>query len=135
MRCARKGFTAARRCPSPMQFKIEPFKHPLKLDPNYAGAHAFFLSMTASGWGGLGCSCCLLLLLAEGFCIAAFVPPALEVWVVHAGLMSASWLSLAENTWKILESAIGEINAHNASGLSYEELYRLVGSAAASYSV
>ena len=48
-----------------MQFKIEPFKHPLKLDPNYA-----------------------------------------------------------ENTWNLLEGAIQEINNHNASGLSYEELYR-----------
>eukprot|EP00887_Chlorella_sp_A99_P000390 scaffold13.g390.t1 len=49
----------------PKKFKIEPFKHPLKLDPNYA-----------------------------------------------------------ENTWKLLESAIQEINNQNASGLSFEELYR-----------
>lgn len=46
-------------------FKIEPFKHPLKLDPNYA-----------------------------------------------------------ENTWRLLELAIKEINNQNASGLSFEELYR-----------
>jgi hypothetical protein len=32
----------------------------------------------------------------------------------------------AENTWKLLEAAIGEINNHNASGLSFEELYRSV---------
>ncbi|EFN52532.1 hypothetical protein CHLNCDRAFT_138949 [Chlorella variabilis] len=49
----------------PKKFKIEPFKHPLKLDPNYA-----------------------------------------------------------DNTWLLLESAIHEINNHNASGLSFEELYR-----------
>mmetsp|Transcript_20563 Transcript_20563/g.61882 ORF Transcript_20563/g.61882 Transcript_20563/m.61882 type:complete len:739 (+) Transcript_20563:362-2578(+) len=46
-------------------FKIEPFKHPLKQDPQ---------------WG--------------------------------------------ENTWALLEAAILEINNHNASGLSFEELYR-----------
>ncbi|KAK9835086.1 hypothetical protein WJX84_008857, partial [Apatococcus fuscideae] len=46
-------------------FKIEPFKHPVKQDPNYG-----------------------------------------------------------EKTWKVLESAIHEINNHNASGLSFEELYR-----------
>lgn len=31
----------------------------------------------------------------------------------------------AEKTWKILEHAINEIYNHNASGLSFEELYRL----------
>lgn len=30
----------------------------------------------------------------------------------------------ADNTWLLLESAIHEINNHNASGLSFEELYR-----------
>ncbi|KAK9814178.1 hypothetical protein WJX72_001668 [[Myrmecia] bisecta] len=30
----------------------------------------------------------------------------------------------ADKTWKILEDAIREINGHNASGLSFEELYR-----------
>lgn len=30
----------------------------------------------------------------------------------------------AEKTWKVLEDAIHEINNHNASGLSFEELYR-----------
>ena len=30
----------------------------------------------------------------------------------------------AETTWQLLEKAIGEINNHNASGLSFEELYR-----------
>jgi len=29
-----------------------------------------------------------------------------------------------EKTWKVLEDAIHEINNHNASGLSFEELYR-----------
>lgn len=32
----------------------------------------------------------------------------------------------AEKTWKVLEDAIHEINNHNASGLSFEELYRCV---------
>ena len=32
----------------------------------------------------------------------------------------------AEKTWKVLEHAIHEIYNHNASGLSFEELYRLV---------
>ena len=30
----------------------------------------------------------------------------------------------AEKTWKVLNDAIHEINNHNASGLSFEELYR-----------
>lgn len=30
----------------------------------------------------------------------------------------------AEKTWKVLEDAVHEINNHNASGLSFEELYR-----------
>lgn len=32
----------------------------------------------------------------------------------------------AEKTWKILEHAIHEIYNHNASGLSFEELYRFI---------
>jgi hypothetical protein len=32
----------------------------------------------------------------------------------------------AEKTWKVLEDAIHEINNHNASGLSFEELYRCI---------
>jgi cullin 3 len=32
----------------------------------------------------------------------------------------------AERTWKVLEHAIHEIYNHNASGLSFEELYRSV---------
>ena len=32
----------------------------------------------------------------------------------------------ADKTWKVLEDAIHEINNHNASGLSFEELYRCV---------
>lgn len=31
-----------------------------------------------------------------------------------------------DKTWKVLEAAIHEINNHNASGLSFEELYRCV---------
>ena len=33
-------------------------------------------------------------------------------------------LCFADKTWKVLEDAIHEINNHNASGLSFEELYR-----------
>lgn len=32
----------------------------------------------------------------------------------------------ADKTWKILEHAINEIYNHNASGLSFEELYRYI---------
>jgi cullin 3 len=32
----------------------------------------------------------------------------------------------ADKTWKVLEHAIREIYNHNASGLSFEELYRFV---------
>ena len=35
-------------------------------------------------------------------------------------------LLYAEKTWKVLEDAIHEINNHNASGLSFEELYRCI---------
>jgi len=35
-------------------------------------------------------------------------------------------LSFADKTWRILESAIREIHNQNASGLSFEELYRSV---------
>lgn len=31
---------------------------------------------------------------------------------------------LADKTWKVLEDAIREIHNQNASGLSFEELYR-----------
>eukprot|EP00775_Hariotina_reticulata_P012940 gene12940-13068_t len=55
----------AGRGPMRSTFKIEPFKHPIAMDPNYA-----------------------------------------------------------DKTWRILESAIREIHNQNASGLSFEELYR-----------
>ena len=98
------------KCRFWFQFKIEPFKHPLKLDPNYAG----------KGW------CCI------GPRLQPFRPAAAlshlytcEGSIPCKALSNTSWLPpVSENTWKILESAIGEINAHNASGLSYEELYR-----------
>ena len=35
-----------------------------------------------------------------------------------------SFFNKTEKTWKVLEDAIHEINNHNASGLSFEELYR-----------
>ena len=50
---------------NPQGLKIEPFKHPITMDPNYAN-----------------------------------------------------------KTWKVLEDAIAEIHNQNASGLSFEELYR-----------
>ena len=50
---------------NPQGLKIEPFKHPITMDPNYA-----------------------------------------------------------DKTWKVLEDAIAEIHNQNASGLSFEELYR-----------
>jgi cullin 3 len=31
---------------------------------------------------------------------------------------------LADKTWKVLKDAVHEIFGHNASGLSFEELYR-----------
>lgn len=34
----------------------------------------------------------------------------------------------AQNTWKLLKGAIHEIHKQNASGLSFEELYRSVAS-------
>lgn len=34
------------------------------------------------------------------------------------------WSMPAEKTWQVLEAAVHEINNHNASGLSFEELYR-----------
>ena len=39
----------------------------------------------------------------------------------------------AEKTWKVLEDAIHEINNHNASGLSFEELYRFAHSSKLNY--
>ena len=81
------------------QFKIEPFKHPLKMDPSYGGEPAMALVMPHTP--DLQSSC---MQLTEGSCAC-----------VHA-----------EKTWKVLEDAIHEINNHNASGLSFEELYRCV---------
>lgn len=34
--------------------------------------------------------------------------------------------TFADKTWKVLEDAIQEIHNQNASGLSFEELYRSV---------
>ncbi len=41
-------------------------------------------------------------------------------------LMPRAATRCAENTWAVLKAAILEINNHNASGLSFEELYRWV---------
>ena len=78
-----------------LQFKIEPFKHPLKLDPDYAGAllaFHFFLLRTSTA-------------------------------LALTSFSSHTWFS-AEKTWKYLENAIHEINNRNSSGLSFEELHR-----------
>jgi hypothetical protein len=40
------------------------------------------------------------------------------------GADAACVIAGTEKTWAVLESAIHEINNHNASGLSFEELYR-----------
>lgn len=42
----------------------------------------------------------------------------------HCACPLAARICPADNTWQLLESAIHEINSHNASGLSFEELYR-----------
>ena len=61
---------AQRRCPALLpQFKIEPFKHPLKLDPNYAGAQRATLAVgllqgPAAGGGRSAAA------LALGACVA-----------------------------------------------------------------
>lgn len=136
----RPALTAARSspapAPSPPQFKIEPFKHPLKLDPNYAGApwdgwgatawelpdvrggeclvRTCFLDLERRhglGWAGIGAAAALLRRPPAG-------PPTLALRHLLR--------RLADNTWQLLESAIHEINNHNASGLSFEELYRWV---------
>ena len=39
-------------------------------------------------------------------------------------IIEHSYCYPAEKTWKVLEDAVHEINNHNASGLSFEELYR-----------
>ena len=78
-----------------MQFKIEPFKHPVKMDPSYGGEKSFGAA-----------------------CASQWAPPfALCVFLENCAFP-------AEKTWKVLEDAIHEINNHNASGLSFEELYR-----------
>ncbi len=78
-----------------LQFKIEPFKHPVKMDPKYGGM------------------CRQQTFYNVGVLVN-------EVCTKPVGLF------YAEKTWKVLEDAIHEINNHNASGLSFEELYRCV---------
>ena len=78
-----------------LQFKIEPFKHPVKMDPKYGG---MCRQQIIYNVGMLVIEVC-----SEPVC-----------------------LFYAEKTWKVLADAIHEINNHNASGLSFEELYRCV---------
>lgn len=81
-----------------LQFKIEPFKHPVKMDPKY---------------GGKGCHL-----------LACTMPMQQSHYDKHTAFMLPRTWRYAEKTWKVLEDAIHEINNHNASGLSFEELYR-----------
>lgn len=52
-------------------------------------------------------------------CAAPLLAHQADAW--HAKLARCA---RADKTWKVLEDAIHEINNHNASGLSFEELYR-----------
>jgi hypothetical protein len=62
-------------------------------------------------------------------CLIAALPTrrasAHAAWAAYRRVdLSARYRCRAENTWQLLENAIHEINNHNASGLSFEELYR-----------
>lgn len=83
-----------------MQIKIEPFKHPLATDPSYPGKMQPCCSIHA---------CCFP---SSGD--ADTIPRCM-----HCD-------TAADKTWKILEDAIHQIHNQNASGLSFEELYRCV---------
>jgi cullin 3 len=84
------------------QIRIEPFKHPVAMDPGYAGGFACHFKKQGT------------------FCAHStahhFIPQVVRQQ--HRRLHSA------EKTWKVLEDAIHEIHNQNASGLSFEELYR-----------
>lgn len=90
--------TASPPTDPPAQLKIDLFRHPLGklMDESYAG--------------GLGYQ------FAQGSLHDFF-------W---EGCIQSVNCPAAEKTWTLLENAIKEINNHNASGLSFEELYRWV---------
>lgn len=105
-----------------MQFKIEPFKHPLKVDPLWEGKHH------------ARHQCAGRALHSGQHQLASCVPvhassSRLFVFWIANILLSDVHLLDAEKTWKVLEDAIHEINNHNASGLSFEELYRCAAAA------
>jgi hypothetical protein len=118
-RCARRAappHQPPRWSPPPQGLKIEPFKHPITMDPNYAGARR-----AGACAGGAG---------------ACSAPPQQGAAAVagpstrrrpHAAPPPSRHPAAApppDKTWKILEDAIHEIHNQNASGLSFEELYR-----------
>ena len=94
------------------QFKIEPFKHPVTMDPSYGGE----------------CFCCFRKRERkeekdEGWSTKKKTQP-LPTSSLPSSKKKTKKNSSTEKTWKVLEDAIHEINNHNASGLSFEELYR-----------
>jgi len=102
---------------SPTQFKIEPFKHPVTMDPSYGGAWRGGERQGRRGGGGVKGS--TRARRRRGVARRALAAP----HFVPSPSLSFSSL-LLEKTWRVLEAAIHEINNHNASGLSFEELYR-----------
>lgn len=93
--------------------KIEPFRHPVALDPAYAGEAACNCST---------CSCAMWF-RALGRLHALHPMHTATLAACHSIFALLCWP--ADKTWRVLEDAIREIHNQNASGLSFEELYRL----------
>lgn len=93
-------------------FKIEPFKHPIAMDPNYAGVCDWLQTTLAAIMHS-----CSAMPVSHSRCPLACL-------LCRADVIPFS--VCADKTWRILESAIREIHNQNASGLSFEELYRCV---------
>ena len=81
------------------------------------------------------CKCLLQAVCKTGSCCSVQLqcwPPCCAVgWgscIAWGGVHPArcALLPAADKTWKVLEDAIREIHNQNASGLSFEALYRLV---------
>jgi hypothetical protein len=68
--------------------------------------------------------------LAAPQCLAhpclAQLPPTDRTHACDPASRSVAPVCTADKTWKVLEDAIREIHNQNASGLSFEELYRCV---------